>query len=264
VWASRVPLTATLVWTDPPAQPLAARALVNDLDLIVTPPGRGAAPVFGNTDPLARVSAPDTQNNVERAAFPASTFFSPGVPAAFRVVVRGTAVTVGAPQKYSLVLTGPGLQLSAPALCVVPSLTPSPSPRRRPAPAASVLLSPSTIAAIVVPAVTVMVLVALACGTFVRRKLKERLSQAQARAGVLGPTVAEMPDAIVGGQFELHALARRRQALGAANADPLAPAAPAAPAAAASDEMDPSTPEADENPSAVARAPQQRGLLDYY
>jgi hypothetical protein len=41
-WALRVPLLATLAWTDPPAQPFAARALVNDLDLVVTPAARGA------------------------------------------------------------------------------------------------------------------------------------------------------------------------------------------------------------------------------
>ncbi len=133
-WAARVPLLLTLVWTDPPGSPLAERALVNNLDLIVTPPGRAA--VYGNADPLLASSPPDVLNNVERLAFPAALYFFPGRSVGFNVTVRGTSVVLAAPQRYSLVVTGPGLQLAGAALCAVPlsspSPSPSPTPRRRP------------------------------------------------------------------------------------------------------------------------------------
>lgn len=58
---SSEPLIVNIVWTDPPATPVAYRALVNDLNLrVVTPDG---TVIYGNRAPGATV--PDQVNNVE-------------------------------------------------------------------------------------------------------------------------------------------------------------------------------------------------------
>ncbi len=81
------PFTATLVWTDPPAAPGAAKTLVNDLDLVVTAPDG------------KKYAAKDHQNNAERVVVP---YPEPGV---YTVEVKATALA-GA-QDYALVFGQP-------------------------------------------------------------------------------------------------------------------------------------------------------------
>ncbi|OPX89537.1 MAG: Serine protease AprX [Pelotomaculum sp. PtaB.Bin104] len=60
------PFKATLAWTDPPAEPGSAQALVNDLDLLVrTPDGRV---YYGNH--FLGSNSPDRTNNVEQVYLP--------------------------------------------------------------------------------------------------------------------------------------------------------------------------------------------------
>lgn len=111
-----LPLSATLVWTDPPGSPLAAIALVNNLDLELTPPGGGAAATrFGNNNASVTPQVPDTLNNVEKLLLPNPVFTLSAtgarLAAPYTVVVRGTRVPMG-PQAYSLVITGPGVALA--------------------------------------------------------------------------------------------------------------------------------------------------------
>lgn len=60
------PFKATLVWTDPPAEPGADKALVNDLDLVVT--GPGGQLYYGNDFQQRR--SPDRVNNIEQVYIP--------------------------------------------------------------------------------------------------------------------------------------------------------------------------------------------------
>ncbi|WP_051617808.1 S8 family serine peptidase [Desulfofundulus thermocisternus] len=76
---------ATLAWTDPPAEPGADRALVNDLDLVVVGPDGREYP--GNDDGSGRR---DDRNNVERVVI------SSPAPGTYTVIVRGTDVRRGA------------------------------------------------------------------------------------------------------------------------------------------------------------------------
>ena len=114
--APALPLSATLVWTDPPGSPLAAIALVNNLDLEVTPPGGSAAATrFGNNNASVTPQVPDALNNAEKLVLPSPTFTLSATGARlappYTVVVRGTRVPMG-PQAYSLVITGPGVALA--------------------------------------------------------------------------------------------------------------------------------------------------------
>ncbi len=111
-----LPLSATLVWTDPPGSPLALIALVNNLDLELTPPGGTAAATrFGNNNISVTPQVPDTINNVEKLYVPVPTYTLSATGARlappYTVVVRGTRVPMG-PQAYSLVVTGPGVALA--------------------------------------------------------------------------------------------------------------------------------------------------------
>ena len=99
------PLRATLVWSDPPASMLAAHALVNDLDLLVSDEAGGAT--HGNHGAGA-----DTVNNAERVEL--------GAPAAglYRLLVLASALNVGASQPFSLVITGDAeMSDECPAAC---------------------------------------------------------------------------------------------------------------------------------------------------
>ncbi|OPX91274.1 S8 family serine peptidase [Pelotomaculum sp. PtaB.Bin117] len=76
------PFKATLTWTDPPAEPGSAQALVNDLDLLVrTPDGRV---YYGNC--FLGSNSPDRINNVEQVCLP-----SP-LPGDYTVQVIGAGV----------------------------------------------------------------------------------------------------------------------------------------------------------------------------
>lgn len=129
-----IPLTATLVWTDPPGSPLAASALVNNLDLTLQQPN--GVVLFGNGG-----AGPDTANNVERivVARPNSTLPRSVSVASYRVIVRAASLPRGGAQNYSLVVTGPGVALGvldgagqcvplAPFIPAAPSATPSAAP----------------------------------------------------------------------------------------------------------------------------------------
>lgn len=94
------PLKITLVWTDPPGSVGSHRALVNDLDLVVSSPT--AATYLGNVfERGASVEGglPDRVDNVESVVLPAPE------PGRWLVEVRAHEVNVGA-QGYALVVTG--------------------------------------------------------------------------------------------------------------------------------------------------------------
>jgi subtilisin family serine protease len=59
--SAAIPLTLTLVWTDPPSNTNSQKQLVNDLDLIVVVPGSPSSQIFGNMRNFA-----DSTNTVER------------------------------------------------------------------------------------------------------------------------------------------------------------------------------------------------------
>lgn len=122
-----IPLSATLVWTDPPGLPGAAIVLVNNLDLIITPPPATTWPVaFGNSnqpggsaendvngvgDATAPGQVADFLNNAEFITYP-NPGTSLGTTGVWTIQVRGTAIPQG-PQAYSLVVTGPSLTMVA-------------------------------------------------------------------------------------------------------------------------------------------------------
>lgn len=158
---ARHPLSATLVWTDPPASVLALTALVNDLDLEVTPPqGTPAATIFGNTN---NVSSPmqqrDTLNNAEKLTIelPRYTLAADGtrILPPYTVVVRGSRVPLG-PQAFSLVVTGPGVVLAQQQLCSDPAALP---PAAAATPATPILSTPAGAALL---AVTILLALLLA------------------------------------------------------------------------------------------------------
>lgn len=117
--APALPLSITLVWTDPPGSPLARYALVNNLDLEVTPPGGTPSSTwFGNNNASHFPQLPDNLNNVEKVYIlsPAPTLASGGgtrLAAPYTVLVRGTRVPFG-PQAYSVVVTGGGVRIAPP------------------------------------------------------------------------------------------------------------------------------------------------------
>ncbi len=138
--AQGAPLRFTLVWTDPPGNPLAASKLVNDLDLIVTNLDTGEVYVgndFGTNGLFSRVwepgagSSSDRVNNVENVylAVPGGTNFS--------VTILGAAVNVNAvtaqsnrvAQDYALVISsGNGGVAEALTISNFTSATHTPSP----------------------------------------------------------------------------------------------------------------------------------------
>lgn len=89
----------TLAWDDPPAAPLVANALINDLDLVVLNPA--GEQVFPWTlDPMqpgnpAVRTQPDRRNNIEQV------FMADPTPGVWRVFVRGFNVPQG-PQTFSI------------------------------------------------------------------------------------------------------------------------------------------------------------------
>jgi hypothetical protein len=90
----KAPLSATLVWTDPPAAAGCASCLLNDLDLFITQVGR-SVPYYPN----GRID-PDTVNNVERIRI-ANAIHG----ATFVVHVNGRNLESSS-QDYSLIMTG--------------------------------------------------------------------------------------------------------------------------------------------------------------
>jgi hypothetical protein len=106
--AAAGPLRLTLVWTDVPGSPTAARALVNDLDLeIIAPDGTtinyGNQGVYPPNHPCLREGRRDQCNNVE------SIFLPQTVAGTYRVIVRGAQVPQGGNQPFALVGSGTNL-----------------------------------------------------------------------------------------------------------------------------------------------------------
>jgi len=100
-----VPATAalvrvTLAWSDPPASPLAAKTLVNDLDVrLIDPAGRVFLPwVLDPKNPSlpATTNFPDRLNNLEQIQ---AANLTPGV---WYAEVRGALIAMGATQSFAL------------------------------------------------------------------------------------------------------------------------------------------------------------------
>lgn len=114
--AQTLPLRATLVWTDPPGNPVAGIKLVNNLDLVITNLDTGTV-YFGNDIPagndytapwLTNVPPPlDVVNNVE------NVFIPPNLGTNYSITVVGRQINVNAVtahpnnvvQDYALVLS---------------------------------------------------------------------------------------------------------------------------------------------------------------
>jgi hypothetical protein len=96
---SSQPLVITLSWYDPPASPGAAKALVNDLDLILKLPDKKGK-LFGNSER-------DHVNTNERISIK-----SPA-KGKYKVLVKANALPVGGSQRFALVLTYAGRPLTA-------------------------------------------------------------------------------------------------------------------------------------------------------
>ena len=92
-------LRITLAWDDVPGTPLAAAALVNDLDLVVTSPG-GQVYDPWTIDP-ANPSAPATRSGRDRLNNMEQVSVEDPTPGAWLIQVVGHAVPVG-PQAYAL------------------------------------------------------------------------------------------------------------------------------------------------------------------
>ncbi len=129
------PLSATLVYTDPPALPNALYALVNNLNLVIrTPTG---TLLRGNNEQAQPNQQLDTRNNVEKLVLYAlnCTVSRSGerLLPPYAVTVLGSFVPFP-PQAFSLVLTGPLISVSAQACSAVPPASASPAAAPSPAP----------------------------------------------------------------------------------------------------------------------------------
>ena len=204
---ARHPLSATLVWTDPPASILALTALVNDLDLEVTAPqGSAADTIFGNTN---NASSPaqqrDTLNNAEKVSIelPRYTLAADGVTRLlppYTVVVRASRVPMG-PQAFSLVVTGPGVALAQQQLCSDPAVLPPVPPPASAAAAAPPILSTPAGAALLAVTILLALLLAAAAAyiVFTRAASSSSASKPQPgnaqqwqQAGALNPAAAAL------------------------------------------------------------------------
>jgi Subtilase family len=91
-------VTATLVWTEPPASPAAGMSTINNLDLsVVDNTGWAHRSNFGEE--------PDSVNNVEQVRF------QPRGDRIYNVIVHATHM-VSESQRYAIVVTGTGIALS--------------------------------------------------------------------------------------------------------------------------------------------------------
>lgn len=91
------PFKATLVWTDPPAAPFSAMALINNLDLTVIDE-QTTAIYYGN-DHIYQTAQADHINNVEQVWINTPTVGS------YTVYISATAINIGNTQDYALVVT---------------------------------------------------------------------------------------------------------------------------------------------------------------
>jgi subtilisin-like proprotein convertase family protein len=121
--AAPYPLRITLVWTDPPGNPVAGVKLVNDLDLVLTNLDNGLI-YYGNDIPVgadynqpgSTNRAPDSVNNVENIFLrePLSTNWAVAVTARRVNVNAVTTHTNQIVQDYALVISCGNLTLTNP------------------------------------------------------------------------------------------------------------------------------------------------------
>ncbi len=118
------PLRITLVWTDPPGNPAAGLALVNDLDLVVTDSQSNvyvgndflSGDIYTEARSTTNMAASDTVNNVENVFIDATY----GLLPPYTISVRGTHVNVNAAtlqtniigQDYALVISSDDQKLT--------------------------------------------------------------------------------------------------------------------------------------------------------
>jgi len=98
-------MRATLVWHDPPASATAGKALVNDLDLLITLPS--GTKLYPN-----KLTQADKVNNVERIDIPLASLA--GVTKV-TLTVTGASVQAGLPQPFALAVLVPLSTAAAPA-----------------------------------------------------------------------------------------------------------------------------------------------------
>lgn len=129
------PLRITLVWTDYPGEPAAAKALVNDLDLeVIGPDGShyvGNQGVYAAGHACLRSGRWDACNTVEGVILPQAGYGT------YTVIVRGAQVAQGGRQPFALVASGDRLQEAT-------GETPTPTPTRTPASTATSTPTPTT------------------------------------------------------------------------------------------------------------------------
>lgn len=122
-------LKVMLYWHDPAASPLAARALVNDLDLeVITPGGSTIYPLILNSTPAGVTAA--AQPGIDRVNNSEQVVISTPVAGNYTLRVRGYDVGVNGPQWYALVFDAQasGIQVSTPFAGEVWSPSPSAIP----------------------------------------------------------------------------------------------------------------------------------------
>jgi len=99
------PFRITLAWTDYPGNPLASKALVNDLDLeVIAPDGKhyyGNSGLYASGNPCLRAGTWDSCNNVEGINIPGAVYGT------YTVIVHGYNVPHG-PQPFALVASRDG------------------------------------------------------------------------------------------------------------------------------------------------------------
>lgn len=113
VASSGVPLKVTLAWSDYPASTSAAKALVNDLDLVVISPS--GAEYHGNDFAAPYNDTFDRNNNVE------NVFINAPEVGTYRIRVQAYNVPQG-PQRYGLVYSGDFRASTPPADTVPPKV----------------------------------------------------------------------------------------------------------------------------------------------
>ncbi len=118
--ATATPLRATLVWTDYPGTPAAARALVNDLDLeVITPDGSrlvGNQGLYASDHACLREGTWDACNNVE------GVMLSEAPTGEYTIQVRAASVPSGlepaGTQPFALVVSGDSLLTGLPLVYI--------------------------------------------------------------------------------------------------------------------------------------------------
>lgn len=99
---SNEPLRATLVWTDYPGSTTAAKALVNDLDLVVTAPN--GTKYYGNSGVYSSNSS-CLSNGHDRCNNTETVFIPNAVQGQYTITVTGYNVPQGGQQPYAIIIS---------------------------------------------------------------------------------------------------------------------------------------------------------------